>query len=141
MLTLQAVEPDVLSAVKKLQLDASRKLELLADMIGADVIAYLRSLTSELRPPAPGKHDPRQAHPGHWADVKGQLAGAYGYEVERRSDAEVALILKNGSEHALWLEIKEGFFVLRGVAERNGPVAQALRKVIAAVAPGWQVEG
>ena len=56
-------------------------------------IAYLRSLTDEMRPPAPvnsaGRYIPvaertgmRRAHPGHWADVSKNLASSYDHDVE-----------------------------------------------------------
>jgi hypothetical protein len=126
-------------SVAALEEDALRKLELILEAVGASTIAYLRSLTSEMRPPARGKDEYRRAHPGHWADVTGQLANSYSYEVERRGDDEVVLILRNDAEHAIYLEAREGFFVLSGVADPGGPVEQAIRRVVPIVAPGWEV--
>ena len=56
-------------------------------------INFLRSKTEELRPPAPrnaaGRYipvadrgDKRQAHPGGWADISGNLANGYTFEVD-----------------------------------------------------------
>lgn len=133
-----AAEPDVVSAIEALQADATDKIEVILQLVGAQTIAYLRSLTEEIRPPAFRGGPMRRAHPGHWADVTGELAREYSWEVERPGD-DVVLVLRNDSGHAVWVEIREGFFVLSGVAEPGGPVEAALKAVIPRVAPGWVV--
>lgn len=137
-LKLSVMKADTRRAIAALELDAEQKIELILEQIGIETIAYLRSLTNEIRPPASGRSNTRRAHPGHWADVTGQLALGYSYEVERRG-GEVVLILRNTAEHAVYLEAKEGFFVLSGVTEPNGPIEQALQRVVPIVAPGWVV--
>ena len=109
------------------------------EQVGADVIGYLKSLTSEIRPPERDGGPERHAHPGHWADAgDGDLAASYSYEVQ--ADArQVILILRNTSAHAVYLEMHEGFFVLRGVADPGGPVEQAMRRAVAQRASGWDV--
>lgn len=138
MITFTADKPDVQKAIRALRVDARRKIVLVLQQVGLETMAYLRSLTTEMRPPAAGKDNSRRAHPGHWADVTGQLAGSYSWEVEEHGD-EVVLVLRNDAAHAIWVEMREGFFVLSGVADPGGPVQQALERIIPRVAPGWQV--
>lgn len=137
MLSLQAEKPEILSSLRKLQISDLEKAERILEMVGIETVAYLRSLTNEIRPPAKPGGNTRRAHPGHWADVTGQLALSYAWEVVRVSDVEVRLVLSNSAEHAIWLELREGFFVLTGVTESDGPVEQALRRIIPQIAPGW----
>jgi hypothetical protein len=141
----------------------AQTLEDVAEAVGALTIAYLRSLTNEMRPPigaqrrmgllglgrgqqgpreaieymSRGKGGPRPAHPGHWADVTGQLALSYSYEV-RRTFGGIELVLKNNAEYAMALEAHDGYFVLTGVTEPGGPAEQALRRAVAEIAPGWE---
>lgn len=138
MIHFTAEKPDVLAAVRALQMSEMEKLALIMERVGYETIAYLRSLTNEMRPPARVGGNSRRAHPGHWADVTSQLANSYTFEVES-SDTEVRLILRNDAEHAIYVEAMDGFFVLSGVADPNGPVEQALRRIVPQVAPGWQV--
>jgi hypothetical protein len=141
-LHLSAVTPEVLEPLLKLQMDEKQKLILILQMVGMQTIAYLRSLTSEMRPPGrkPSgiKTGVRRAHPGHWADLSGQLANAYSWEVIDRGN-EVVLVLRNSAEYAMWLELRDGFFVLSGVTEPGGPVMKALEVIVPQVAPGWSV--
>lgn len=136
MLSLQAEKPDFGPALAALKVSTKEKSRLLLQAIGIEVIAYLRSLTAELRSPASGRSNMRQAHPGHWADITGQLAGSYSWQVVDMG-LGVALVLRNTAEYAIWLELREGFFVLRGVTEPGGPVQQAIDKVLPQIAPGW----
>lgn len=138
MLRLDIEQPDFAPMLRALEMDAHEKLRLLLDMVGRQTVDYLRSLTGEMRPPARRGGANRQAHPGHWADVTGQLANSYEYDVEARADG-ATLTLRNGAEYAAELEAREGFFVLSGVTEPGGPVDTALRRVIPQVAPGWTV--
>lgn len=142
-LRLSIEQRGVRESIAALQLDATTKVRLVAQQVGIETIAYLRSLTSEIRPPArraPGAPlgGPRRAHPGHWADRSSNLALAYAFEVEERGD-EIVLVLRNHMEYAAMLDVKDGFFVLRGVADPGGPVERALRKAIPEIAPGWVV--
>ncbi len=121
-----------------LEMDVNEKIRNLLESVGSEVIAYLRSLTGETRPPARSGGVDRKAHPGGWADVTGMLANSYGFEVLQQNGGWV-LRLFNTAEYAAELEAREGFFVLSGVAEAGGPVEQAIRRVIPIVAPGWTV--
>jgi hypothetical protein len=48
---------------------------------GFDLVAFYRSITSELRPPVRAGEGMRHAHPGHWADITGNLASSYRFTV------------------------------------------------------------
>lgn len=110
------------------------------DAVGAETVSYLRSYTSQ-RVPAVRRGEPeRKAHPGGWGDVTSNLMNSYRYEVLNNLDGGLMLVLINGMEYAATLEARDGFFVLSGVTDRDGPVQRALRKVIETVAPQWQLE-
>lgn len=143
MLALSVDQPDWVEAIQAIEADAASKLRMVVEAIGPEVVAYLRSHTSEMRPPAriPStrtRTGPRPAHPGHWADVTGQLAASYASDVQ--GDARsVTLTLSNSAEYAVHLERREGFWVLSGVMDPGGPVEQALRRAVQRYAPGWEV--
>jgi hypothetical protein len=106
--------------------------------VGRRVVAYLRSLTNEMRPPIRTGGATRAAHPGHWADVTGRLAAGYEWRVDD-TPTGAQLLLFNEVEYAAYLEAHDGFFVLRGVADPGGPVEIAMREAVPQVVPGWEV--
>jgi hypothetical protein len=106
--------------------------------VGERVVAYLQSLTSEMRPPTRAGGAERAAHPGHWADVTGLLASNYKWRVEDTASG-VQLVLENDTPYAIYLEEHDGFFVLRGVADAGGPVDRAMREVVPDVMPDWDI--
>lgn len=169
MFKVLAAEPEFLDeVVANLALDALTKVELTLEQVGRETVDYLRSLTSEMRPPIGartirtkrrrrigkeaevgplqavpermtlGSGGPRQAHPGHWADVSTVLAASYDSEVERTATG-VTLVLRNTAEYAFWVEVRDGFFVLSGVTDPGGPVEQAFRTVAARLAPDMEI--
>lgn len=140
-------------------------LEIVLDQVGTDVVAWLRSYTNEWRPPASargssvlhrvrdkkggrsvrmvrapgsGSQGKRRAHPGHWADITGDLKAKYGYRVKRTRNS-VRLEIFNESEHAVYVEAMDGFFVVKGMADAQGPIDQRLRAVLRQIAPNWKV--
>jgi hypothetical protein len=110
----------------------------LLDLLGAEIIVHLRSLTDRTRPPVRKGEPRRAAHPGRWADVTGVMANSYAWQVEVDSDGG-RVILSNSAEYAIYVDAMDGYFVLRGVTDRGGPVEEILRRVIAQVAPEWEV--
>jgi hypothetical protein len=118
--------------------ETDKRIELILQIVGANTVAYLRSLTTVRRPPVRKGEGERWAHPGGWADISSNLANAYAFEV-RQSGAGWELVLSNHMEYAAYLEAKDGYFVLSGVTEPGGPVEQAIRDAVAEVAPGWVV--
>lgn len=65
----------------RLEMEAMRKVAMLLEVTGAEAVAYLRSLTSQVVPAARSGEGERRAHPGGWADITGNLANAYAFEV------------------------------------------------------------
>lgn len=102
--------------------------------VGERVVEKLKSHTSERRPPARRGGADRFAHPGHWADVTGQLVADYRYEVikkGRKGLSELHIINDDSGGYGAILEEREGFFVLRGIDERGGLIDQEMRAAIA----------
>lgn len=139
MLTIRAKTKGLAEAIARRELDALTKVELVLEAVGHLTVAKLRSLTNESRPPVKRGEPKRRAHPGHWADVTGQLANSYRFEVYRTGNV-VTLALINGSEHAAHLERREGYFVLSGVMQRGGMVELAIREAVRTIAPGMRVK-
>lgn len=101
------------------------------DEIGKRVVAKLQSHTSEMRPPARRGGAARYAHPGHWGDVTGALASQYGYDVDRKSGRNTLTITNEDREgYGAILEMREGFFVLRGIDDPGGLIDQTMRQVV-----------
>jgi hypothetical protein len=138
MLTLQVNTAGFADAIRALRVSESEKAKMVLDAAGIDTVAFLRSLTEEMRPPVRSSEGPRPAHPGHWADVTGNLAGAYDARVVP-TPGGWALVLSNAMEYAGTLEQRDGYFVLRGVTDPGGPLEQELRRAIRAIAPTWRV--
>jgi hypothetical protein len=138
MFTSAFDDPDFTEAFAQIGVGVQVQIQLMLEAVGAEVIAYLRSLTAEMRPPTRPGEGERSAHPGHWADVTGNLSNAYGWRVESTGDG-YTLVLFNTMDYAVYLEAKEGFFVLRGITDNDGPVEQAIRNAAARIAPEWRV--
>jgi hypothetical protein len=138
-LKLSAKQPDYQAAIRAIALDTERKIELVAQQTGQEVIDYLRSLTDVMRPPASRGGPARPAHPGGWADITSLLANGYTWRVEKIPGGW-RLVLANTTEYAAHLEAHDAYFVLSGVTDPDGPVYAALRQVAAAVAPEWRVD-
>lgn len=98
-----------------------------AHVVGNETVAYLRSLTDDMRPPARNGEGPRRAHPGGWADVRGTLAASYSYKVDP-TEHGARLTLVNTAEYAIYLELMDGFYVLSGVGEPGGPIEMILKE-------------
>lgn len=115
------------------------------DALGMETIGHLRSLTSELRPPAvPGEPD-RRAHPGHWADITSVLAASYGHAVwplfgGLTGEQGIDLALYNSAEYASALDAKDGYYVLQPVLEKGGYAYDKLDDLIGDFAPYIEVE-
>lgn len=128
MIRFDVLEPEFADAIDKLEASAQDVIKGVLEMVGIQTIAYLRSLTDEMQPPIYKAEGERPAHPGGWADISGDLARGYGWEVYGTPSGAV-LRLYNMMDYAAALEAKEGYFVLSGVTDPGGPVEQALREV------------
>ena len=76
---------DVWRELAAAEMDLQKKAVHILDLVGREAIAFLRSTTSELRPPVRKGEGPRQAHPGGWADITTNLAGAYTHDVDGKN--------------------------------------------------------
>lgn len=149
--------PDFINAWKAEEIDAHENALLLLTFIGEEVITFLRSYTGNEVPEhkskiprhplqEEGKARPepylgtRATHPGGWADVSGDLMRKYKYRVENDGDAWRLSIINN-SDHAVYVEAMDGFFVVNGVLDQGGPVHKALIKAMAKITPGWYLQG
>lgn len=141
----------------KLDMDQRMKLAMMLVTVGHETVAYLRSLTPHMRPPARTGEGERAAHPGGWADITGQLALSYRFEVwvgssrlvyldeyETRGSipatlppGRVKLVMLNDAEYAADMEERDGYWVLSGVTAPGAPLEKAVRQ--AAERLGWRV--
>lgn len=145
-------------AWKEAEGDLRWKSALLLETVGVEAVSYLRSLTDETQPSVRTGGLRRRAHPGGWADVTGQLAASYYFAVtvggkrivwtepnkpgddnivtqggvpRKLPPGRLALVLGNMAEHAVYLEARDGYYVLTGVTEEAGPIVSAIRRAAA----------
>lgn len=119
--------PDFGAAIVELTGRSQKQIEYAAHVIGARVIAHLRSLTDEMRPPARAGEGMRRAHPGGWADVRGALSLGYRYEVIP-TPTGAKVMFENIMEYAIYLELLDGYYVLSGIGDEGGVVETLLRE-------------
>lgn len=127
MIKAKSRTPSYRKGVESTVFVTKQKAVYAAHVVGSETIAFLRSLTDNMRPPARNGEGMRRAHPGGWADVRGTLAGSYSYRVEP-TEFGAKLILINTAEYAVYLELMDGFYVLSGVGEKGGPIDTILRE-------------
>ena len=141
MITIGATvtTPDFAEAMNALGAPVRFQVRQVLQAIGASTVDFLKSYTSVMRPPLRVADAMRAAHPGGWADVTGVLANSYGWAVTEGADGWI-LKLFNDADYAVYLETKEGYFVLHGVTDPGGPVEEALRRAVALVAPTWKIQ-
>lgn len=167
-LKLSAERPDWQQEFRELQMDVRTKSALLLETVGIETVVYLRSLTSKMQPGVKQSgYRPRRAHPGGWADRSGQLVNSYYFAVlcgSRRltwtepqppgppaavnvrgsiprnglPPGELRLELGNSAEHAVYLERRDGYWILTGVTEESGELIAALRRIGHAL--GFEIE-
>lgn len=148
--------PEFIGAFKQEAMDVQEKILLLLQFMGEEVITFLRSYTGNtvlvdrrslashpLQQPGMPRPEPitavRPTHPGGWADITGDLMRKYKFRIELDGDAWRLLII-NSSEHAVYVEARDGLFVVQGVTDPGGPVHKALQHAINKLAPGWKLE-
>ena len=124
--------------LRSMEIEAKDRLVLLMQEIGERTLEFLRSYTNQTAPPIRKGDPPRRRHPQYWADRTGDLARAYDYTVTVSGNV-VNLTFANDMGYAAELEGRDGYFVLKGVTERGGPVEAALRQALAIVAPDWEL--
>lgn len=86
------------------------------DEVAADMIEHAQDYTGKLRPPVYAGNPPRPAHPGNWADITTVLVQGFTYSVKWQGH-ELHFVFGNEVEYALYLEKKEGYWVIGGLYE------------------------
>lgn len=56
---------------------SDKMIENVLEATGSEEVSHQRDLTGEMRPAVRSGEGERQAHPGHWADISGNLSNAY----------------------------------------------------------------
>lgn len=82
---------------------------------GDEIIEYLRSYTGQLKP------DGRMKHPGEWADITYHLKESF-YNNVTKTEVGWVLTVGNDAEYAIYLDRKQGYYVLSGVLDREGDI-------------------
>lgn len=124
----QGTKSDIVAKVTPV---VRRKTARALDRAGKLIVEELQSYTSEMRPPVRAGNPPRPAHPGHWADISGDLRDAYDFGVANNRNG-VTLRLMNTMSYAIYLEERDGFFVLRGVFDAGGIGARIMDEELTA---------
>lgn len=117
-------------AGREAQQRVRRKLAQVLKMTGDNVVRYLRSYLEERT------KNGRRRHPGRWADRTGVLADSYRAQVDQE---KLELTIENVAWYAHIVEAKSGYFVVRGVADPDGPVVAEFRRAVHELAPEWEV--
>lgn len=139
LISFQATTSENLDALlADLEWETEDIIEAVLIGVAEEALAWLKSHTSEMRPPAKTGEGDRLAHPGHWADVTGQLVNSYSYRVVKTRVA-VILVLQNNAEYAVFLENRHGYFVLGPAIDPGGIVETAMREALARIAPNWKL--
>ncbi len=134
--------------------DVPRRAEIVLQAVGEELIAWATEVLPKAAPPVGSRlltnaagaaytyvppqgrrEGPREQRQGGWADVSGQLALAYRYEVRVLSATLFELVLVNDAEYAVHLERRDGFWVLSGVLE-SGKASDVLSRRFAEVFGG-----
>lgn len=131
-------DDEILAEIEAVRTQERRKLKNVLEMVARETVAFLRSTTSETRPGVRPGEPSRKAHPGGWADVTANLSNAYDFKITDRG-GDLILRFVNTMEYAIYLEQRDGYYVLSGVTDSGGPVEKALRKALPRVAPNWRL--
>jgi hypothetical protein len=133
-------KPDWQAAIKGLAVTQRERARLVLESVNVEIVAWLKSHTDKRRPPVRYRGawtGERPAHPGGWADISTLLVNSYSGKVTEVPNG-ARLTLANTAEYAVYLEARDGFFVLSGVLEPGGEFERAMIEIIRAVAPGWK---
>ncbi len=125
MLNLTVRQPDWAKVIQASVAPAvDDKIRLVFEAVGTAMFDWLNSLSKEER---------------GWASITGHLADSYQPpKVEKIKDGW-RLTLANTAFYSVFLEARDGKFVLSGVTDPGGPFEQKLREVCAEVAPEFIV--
>lgn len=151
--------PDVVEMIASIEANSTDTIRAVLEFVRKDVLYFLKSYTNVERPPTGyqrkftldkesrrikvPKSDRtgwRPAHPGGWADISEDLKKKYFTDVQFVEGAW-RLTIGNKSDHAVFVEARDGFFVVHGVLEPGGPVARSILRAIKALGLNWKVVG
>jgi len=142
----QLESPDLRQFIKNIEQSTDQTVQDILEFVRVDMLRYLKDYTDVMRPPdfrvsyyGGDPKAPRPAHPGGWANISKELMKGYKAEVTRNAVGNHVLTIRNDSPAAVFVEAKEGFFVVTGIMEPGGPVDWSLRRAIKRLAPGWKV--
>lgn len=158
LFTATVDDTEVLDLIQNISNNTTDQVYTILIFVRSDILAFLRSYTNVMRPPryqrkfildknqARVRVDPaditgwRPAHPGGWADVEFDLRDRYYARVDWAGDGW-RLIVGNRSDHAVWVEARDGMFVVEGIMEPGGPVSQSIAKAMKALGLNWKIVG
>lgn len=96
-----------------------------------EIVELLKSYTSVTK-------DGRAAHLGAWGDITYNLMKSYQGEVSQSGDT-FTLTLSNSASYAVYLDRRAGYFVLKGVIDRErDPGAEIIKRHLLAVLPNFK---
>lgn len=158
LFTTSVESPDLQGMIKDLEVSATDTTKAVLEFVRKDVYHFLRSYTNVVKPPRyqrkwtldanqrrikvprSDRTGWRPVHPGHWADVSYDLKKKYFTDL-RFEDGGWRLYVGNRSDHAVYVEAMDGYFVVHGVLDPNGPVARSIRKALRVLGVDWKVTG
>lgn len=152
----QVDEPELQDLIREISNSTTDQIRAVLEFARTDVLVFLKSYTNVYRPPryerkfrldaasrrvavVPGE-GMRPAHPGGWADVEFDLRDNY-YSQLNWVNGGWQLLVGNRSEHAIFVEAMDGYFVVSGIMEARGPVMRSIRNAIKALGlKDWEVK-
>lgn len=126
MATPQPVNVDLGAVFAQATAGAHVRAEQTLELVGVRLVTWLQAFLKESAPPVRAGEGERTRRRGWWADVTGQLALAYSWEVRQVGPTTWGLVIINSAEYAEALEAKEGYFVLSGAFD-TGTAEELLR--------------
>lgn len=147
--------PDLTDMIKNLEVSITDQVHAVLEFVRKDELYFLKSYTDVEKPPRYQKRWTlqndlvrvqvpssdrtgwRPAHPGGWADVSDDLRKKYYTRLDFVNNGW-RLTIGNNSEHAVYVEAMDGYFVVHGVLEPNGPVARSIKKATLELGIKWK---
>lgn len=110
----------------RLQHRTADQAKLVLEAAAHTILDFVKSFTGQAAPLDKKHPFPRGAHPGGWGDISNDLVDKYFATVTLNPDGNWQLNVGNTSDHAVFVEAKDGLLVVRGLTEKGGPVAKAI---------------
>lgn len=148
--------PDLRDMIKNIGGTTTDQVKAVLEFVRKDVLYFLKSYTDVLVPPvgyqrkftfdatlrrikvpSTDRTGWRPAHPGGWGDVTLDLKAKYYTDLQFVGNSW-QLTIGNKSDHAAFVEARDGLFVVHGVLDKNGPVEKSIRKALIALGVPWR---